>query len=99
MREHKNVNTADKKLNALQRLRHSHPRTWAAVAFPPFVFATVVVAPISILFDFCCEIPRMAQNLWNDVYHSWRGCWRDCTRLVKSAWRDWGRAVLGNDKI
>ena len=55
------------------RFKCRHPRTWGFIAVVPLLLVTVIVCPISFLWDVVYDIPRMLRNFWNDLYHTVRG--------------------------
>ena len=86
-------------MNAIQRIQYSHPRVWAALSFFPFLFITVVVSPVAVLFDVACECPRVLGNFYRDFREVWRRHTFNTFSLVKEAWESWFNSFSGKQPL
>ena len=86
-------------MNAFQRIQYSRPRVWAALAFFPFLFATVVVSPIAVLFDVASECPRVFGNFYRDFAEVWRRHTFNTFSLVKEVWATWLNSFGGKQPL
>lgn len=93
-------------MNWLQRLQYSHPKTWATLAFIPFMVFTVVGFPISFIYDFCVDwwkefkmlledIGQFHSRLWYDVKVNWQ----ENFDIIRCAWKILLNSAMGNEPL
>lgn len=80
-------------MNAFQRLKKSNPKTWAWVTLPVFIFATLVVLPVSIIWD-CVDnffrlMYRSVREFFHDLYYDCKYDNKDVIPYMKLVWKDW----------
>ena len=83
-------------MTKLQKLHYSNPRLWSALAFIPFVLISVIVFPLSVVYEFLCECPRIFRNFWWDVKGAFRNVVGDGMNIMRQTWSIWRDAVNGN---
>ncbi len=77
--------------NPFYMLEKRNRRLWALAVAIPFLIATIILLPISIIWDLVCDIPRILCNLWNDM----RRNFVEPVKYIGRTWAYWWEAVSG----
>ena len=75
--------------NPIHVLHDSHPRIWCVTIFVPMVVITIVGVPMTFLYEFFVDIPRIWSNFWSDIRGFWYRNKRYCKQVVGGAWKSW----------
>ena len=89
-------------MNWFQRIKKSHPRTWAVITFPVFIFGTLIVFPLDILVNFIPDIWHELKEMFGHLRWDWRDCCKEPVYVIKWCWKDWFLIIrtgkgLGNE--
>ena len=80
-------------MNAIQRLKKSHPRVWLLVAFPGYLFGTFILFPLefAIAFFRSCFwlLWRGIREFFGDLRSDIRFDNREAVYVLRWAWKDW----------
>ena len=76
-------------MNPFKKLNKTHPRIWAIIVFPIFIFGTLVVFPLDILINFVPCIFSELKSAFRHIIWDWRDCCKEPVYVIKWCWRDW----------
>ncbi len=76
-------------MNWFNRIKKSHPRIWAVITFPVFIFGTLVVFPLEILLNFIPCVWHELKEMFGHLRWDWVDCCKEPVYVIKWCWKDW----------
>ena len=76
-------------MNSIQKLKKTHPRLWAVITFPAFVFATFILFPIEMIVVFVPCLWSEIKSAFSNIIWDWKDCKKEPLLIIKLAWKDW----------
>ena len=81
--------------NPFYALERRNRRIWAIAVTIPFLFASIVLLPVAIIWDLVCDAPRILCNLWRDIKPNIL----DPIKYIGTTWIYWWEAVSGKSDM